>query len=170
MNLIKTFIVIKDATAFLYISFDLDFLALVFALMYLLKGYGKKNVKVYRYFLITYGLACLTNAGALTIVADYYPTMSFFLTMIQTIVFGVIMVLYFAKDLGQKVSEGLTLVTLLLMVIVILASCIYLSLNGSSSTYDTIIDLAASRYFALAYTLYICVKSKYADKADRNTR
>lgn len=146
-------------------------IAIAIGMLYLYKGYKKEDSKLYKAFLIAYGILLFFRAPACCLIYPLrpYAAMGSIVCCVGT--FGVVAVIFFAKDLGRKISLGLalySLITTYLLAIFLFILCKGSLRGGDSATLA--FNVSAVRQTVLATFLYVLVRSKYVDKTERGTK
>lgn len=146
-------------------------LTLVLALIYLLKGYKKEDAKLYKAFLIVYGIGILISSATIAPLFEVRPVITRVLIPNYAIMYGTVMVLAFADNLGEKKSMLLAWVNFALVAVLLIA--LLLTHPGTlrgGSIMDNAIIIHIAKFFILSLTLVITTRSKYVDKETRGTK
>ena len=132
-------------------------IALMFGLLYSLNGYKKDAAKNYKVFMY---LFFISNAFALT--APFAIKVDVLILVSNIIMFVLVFVLTFIKDLGVSKSTNLSMLILILTIIKFLYAVA--KLGDSLSIYSGFSSLA------LSCVLCVFVSAKYADKESRGAK
>ena len=146
-------------------------LTLILALVYLIKGYKKEDAKLYKAFLIVYGIGILISSASMVVLVNFIPVITRVLVPNYAIMYGTVMVLACAENLGEKKSMMFAWVNFALVAILLVALLITLPGTARGGTLiNSAVDIHIAKYFILSLVLVVTTRSKYVDKETRGTK
>lgn len=144
---------------------------LLFGIMYVLYGCRKNAAVYYQSFMVLYATSCLIDAVGVT----QYDTFMLSPLLIKSVVFILIMVLAFGKDLGKNLSVLLGWLLVACNLVLLVLSLFYpgyfgetLDAEGEALAKSTQLRNAGEVFLAISAALM--VKAKYADKDSRGAK
>jgi len=146
-------------------------IALVLGMIYLLRGYKKEDAKLFKVFLAAYAIELLFRSIACCAMYPSRPAVSMFACFTCTVTFGIVAVLFFAKDLGQKTAlnlSGVSFIISCLFSLCVFAFCKGIMRGGDIGT--TLVTISSAKQAIISTILLVCVRSKYIDKKGRGTK
>lgn len=162
---VTVFTAVGEMGVLSYVSALVMSVALIIAIIYIINGYGKKDAKLYKLFLLFFAIATLIDISLSATAGVYTSAYTALNAVLLAVSFGAICTLYFAKDLGERTSKNLALAPLVLNIIILLIAIF--AYRGLMLLFS--ICLFSVRHIILGAVLYISVKSKYEDKEARGT-
>ncbi len=151
-----------------YVAPILCAVAIAIGMVYLIKGYGKSEAKIYKAFLVAYGIVLLFRAPACCLIYPLRPYVAMGAVVSCVGAFGVVAVLFFSDGLGSKLSIGLAGYSLIMTYLFAILEVIICKGSARGGDLPTMaFNMSAGRQAVLATVLYVSVRSKYIDKAER---
>lgn len=162
---VTVFTAVGEMGVLSYVSALVMSVALIIAIIYIINGYGKKDAKLYKLFLLFFAIATLLDIAINASAGTYTSVFTALNTVFLAVSFGALCTLYFAKDLGEIVSKNLALAPMVINIIILIMAIF--AYSGSLLLFS--MCLFSVRHIILGAVLYISVKSKYEDKEARGT-
>lgn len=157
--------------AYYTVSAIAELCALVFAGFYYLRGFPKDAAKYYRLFMLFYAFTFLaeTAAGALTHDSLGVSTDDPVMLIVTMILYGNVLILAVAKDLGRAVSLTLCAVSAAIYLVPLIGIWIPGTVDFATDAAKTANILLYVVWFAQACNALLMTLAKYMDKAARGT-
>jgi len=168
---ISTLAINEDRKVLGYVTPILCCIAIVVGMVYLIKGYHKQDAKIFKAFLITYGIFLLLRVPTSCLLYSVRPFAAMGASVSSAEALAIVTTQFFAKDLGQKTSlvlAGYSLIITYLFTIIIVIVCKGTLRGGDIATMA--LNIGNIRHSVLATIFYVGVRSKYVDKNERGTK
>lgn len=160
----------KEGFPFMHIAALLLLIAVIAGIVYAIKGFRKNEATLFRTFLHFYALsqfASIVYSGSLT---DLGNNANLIGICANVIIFGIILMLASAVDLGKKRSMGLILTVVALNVFLLIGSLIgQPGLVRGGGARGTIFAFYATSNLILSLVTTLMLVAKYKDKAARGS-
>ena len=165
------YILISGSGLYYSVSAAAELLALVFSVMYYLRGYNKDAAKYFRMFMLFYActyiaetLATVLGYDDLGVISDVSESVVF-----SMILFGNTLVLALGKDLGTRVSYTLCLINAAFYALPIIGLFIPGMINFETEQIKAASIILYCTWFVLSLNAFIMTVAKYKDKAARGS-
>ena len=144
-------------------------IALLAAMIYALKGFGKNAATFFMIYMLLYSLSEIADLIALIMKAVNLSAIQPFMILITAFTIIALIILAMMKDLGRKVSFALVTAVMLLNLIAVIISI------TAEATQGAVIGLPVSiirggQRLLLSVVAYMLVNAKYEDKEARGTK
>ncbi len=154
------------------ISAGIAIITVIFAIIYMIKGYSKDAAFYYKAFMVLSALFYQSLAISTVTSDDILPQTFTFAIGFQIgancLLFGLFLLLCFGKDIGKKTTNFIGILSLIVTVSVF----IVLAVKNPQSIDKNILGLLYSRLFSrivFVITAYLLIQFKYIDKDERGT-
>ena len=161
--------VTPEADTYMKIAAAIATVALIFAFIYTLTGFGKKGASFYGIYLLLYALAEI--AELVNLIMSSVDTISgqpLMILFTSATIIG-LFVLALMKDVGKKISFAIITIIIVGNIIAAFAAIIMSASSGAIVGVPVTIIRAGQRIL-LAAVAYLLIQAKYADKEARGTK
>ena len=160
--------VIPQSGVYLKIATGISSLALISAMIYAIRGFGKNSAGFYSLYMLLYAFSELATLVMLIMeMADTVSGSPVMMLFTSASVIALFMLAYM-KDLGKKVSFGIVVVIMVFNIISAIIT-IWSTASAGAIVGMPVAVIRSGQRILLAAVAYLLVSSKYADKEARGS-
>ena len=159
----------EESAPYLQIAAVFIILAMIAALVYVFGGFKKRGAKYYSLFIYLFALSEFVSIIFAASIAEEDTSKSLVGVILRVALFGILLVLASAKDLGKTKTYTLGIILLVTDLVMFIASLV-MNFTGNGSSTGVIFAIRTGSNLFLSFSLLVMMIEKYADKASRGSK